>query len=281
MALASIGARSESSNLPPPPAQDDEDKNDDPADEAKPEAHGRCIPGLETLEGLLPHERAHHLAGPGGPAAGDDVDGVEDQERVDDREQDDEHEGGPDARQRHVQELLPASSAVHPRRLVEVVVHRLERGQEQQHDKPPPGPDVDEGDGGQGEDLAPEKGDPVEEGDAHRSERRAYAPAGVEDVLPNRRVDHARYDVGYEVGDPEENLETTYLREQERPEQPHRDGHGEEEDGPDQGVPHGYPEVPVGEELRVVLQPHELRGPYPRPVRERVVDGGQGGPEDD
>src|SRR5918995_2893546 len=281
MAHASGVVRRACSTLPPPPAQENEDQDDNAAYEAKPEPHGRGLSRLEPLEGLLPHQGADYLAGTCRTAAGDDIDVVEDQQRVDDRQQHHEHERGPYSRQRHVQELLPAARTVHPRRLVEIVIHRLQCGQKQQHDKAPPGPDVDEGDRRQGEALAPEEGDPVEKGYPYRGERRSYAPAGIEDVLPDRTVDDAGNNVRNEVGDPEEELEAFYLREQERPEQAHRDRDGEKEDGPDDVVPHGDPEVPVGEKLRVVLQPHELCGSDPRPIGERVVDGGHGGPEDD
>ena len=165
---------------------------------------------------------ANDLARAGGSAAGDDPDVVEDEERVDDRQQHDEYEGGPDPRQRNVQELLPAASAVYLRRFVEFLVHGLQGGQEQKQDEAPPGPVVDEGDGWQSEARVPEEGDPVEKRDSYRRKRRADAPFGVEDVLPDRAVNDAGNDVGNEVGDPEEQLEAFYLREQERPEQPHR-----------------------------------------------------------
>src|SRR5215210_5020408 len=138
MARVSHAARLECSYLPPPSAQEDEDKDDHTAYEAKPQAHGRGVPGLEALEGLLPHQGAYDLARSGRPTTGDDVDVVEDQKRVDDRQQDDEHEGGPDPRQRHVDELLPTAGAVHSGGLVELVVNRLKGCQKQQYDEAPP-----------------------------------------------------------------------------------------------------------------------------------------------
>ena len=88
-------------------------------------------------------------------------------------------------------------------------------------------------------------------------------------------------DVGDKVKDTEHHLEARYLGEQERPEETHRYGDRKEDGRPDQVVPKGRPEIPVGDDVPVVLQADKLGGPDPRPLGERVVDGGDGRPEYD
>src|SRR5215204_3352104 len=269
------------SNLPPPSAQKDEDQHDQSANEAQTKSHGRGIPGLETLEGLFPHQGAYDLARAGRSAAGDDVHIVEDQQRVDDRQQYDEHERRPYPWQSYVPELLPAASAVYPGGLVEFVIHGLQGAQEQKENEPPPDPDIDESDRRKRETLTSEERDPLEKRDADGRQRRSDAPFRVEDVLPDRRVHDASHDVGHEVDDPEEHLESFYLREQERPEQAQEYRDGEEEYGPDHVVPHSHPEIRVGEQVPVVLETHEFCRPDPGPIRKGVVDRGDRRPQDD
>src|SRR5215216_3622893 len=241
MVRVSDGPLRRCSNLPPPSAQVDEDKHDQAAHEAQAEPHGGGIPGLEALEGLFPNQGSYDLARACRSAAGDDIYVVEDQQRIDDRQQYDEHERRPYPRQRHVQELLPSASAVHPGGLVEFMIHGLQGCQEQQNDEAPPGPDIDESDRRKRETLASEERDSFEKRDADRRQRRPDAPFWVEDVLPERCVNDAGHDVRHEVGDPEEHLKAFYLREQEGPEETHEYGDSEEEGGPDHVVPHGHP----------------------------------------
>src|SRR5215204_1395779 len=173
------------SNLPPPSAQKDEDQHDQSANEAQTKPHGRGIPGLETLESLFPHQGAYDLARAGRSAAGDDVHIVEDQQRVDDRQQYDEYERRPYPWQSHVPELLPAASAVYPGGLVELMIYGLQGGQEQKENEAPPDPDIDKSDRRKRETLAPEERDPLEKRDADRRQRRSNAAGRVEDVLPD------------------------------------------------------------------------------------------------
>src|SRR5687767_129930 len=112
----------------------------------------------------------------------------------------------------------------------------MHRCEEDDDEKSPPVPGIDPGDGGERQSLVSQWSSSFERRDAEIGQQWDDAAISVVDVLPYRRGNDARDRVRDEVDQPEEQLKSSDLGEEERAKEGHRDRNRKEECGPEDDV---------------------------------------------
>ena len=164
-------------------------RGDDHDDHHQDSVRGRA-PGVEAEERDLVDVERQRLGRAARAALGEDVDQVEEAEGLDRPEHHRDQQQRPHQRERDPAELEPLRGAVDLRRLVEVLRHRGQAGERDQHDERRPLPGVDDDQRQQREPLLREPLDAVEaeavEEGVHDAELR------VEHELPEQADDDRR-----------------------------------------------------------------------------------------
>jgi hypothetical protein len=226
------------------------------------------IGGAEEGEAVLYHRVEQHLRGFGGPALGQDGDGVEHLKAADRGDRHDEDQRRPQQRPGDAAEALEgAVGAVQRQRLVEVLRDRGDARHEQHHGKAEILPRPDRGEREQREVRVVQ---PVLLREAEQRDRLVHeADARMQHKLPDQRHPQQGRGDRQEIGRAIERAPARRALDQQRGEQPEDDRRRQGDADIDHRVAQAHPEDPVAPELGVVAEPvpgHLLVAH--RPVRE-------------